>query len=135
MKTSAANVVSRILTLFYIGLVCFLCFAKLEGAVRVSPQILGIPSDKIAHFIMFFPFPILTFLSFDSLAKKPAQCVVFTIVTLLIGCSFAAGTELVQKWLGYRSADRMDFLADCISMTISSLIVMIINLNIICSKK
>ena len=135
MKTSAANIVSRLLSLFYIGLVCFLCFAKLGGAVRVSPMIFGIPSDKIAHFLMFFPFPILAFLSFDSLAKKPAQCVIFTLVTLVSGFCFAAGTELVQKWLGYRSADRMDFLADCISMVISSLIVFIININISCSKK
>lgn len=135
MKTSSVNIIARMLSIFYILAVCLLCFAKIDGAVTVTPVIFGLPSDKLAHFIMFFPFPMLAFLSFDKKNRKPLHSLLFVLAVLIVGCCFAAGTELVQGWLGYRSSDRADFIADCISIAISGLIVLIIDINIPCSKK
>ena len=43
------------LFLIYLAAVAYCCFGSFDGIQQVSPSLLGIPTDKIIHFIMFFP--------------------------------------------------------------------------------
>ena len=83
-----------------------LCFANLSSLPDVSNTIFGIEIDKIAHFLMFLPFPALFFLSFEGKAAALIGAGV------LAGLSVAGTTEWVQSFLTYRSMDLADFFAD-----------------------
>ena len=88
----------------------------------------GIPTDKIVHFLMFFPFPILAFLAFDGYSAKPWLSVLGTVAIFAAGILLAVGTEVGQARLTtYRSGDVNDFKADLLALGISSLIVLLIN--------
>jgi VanZ family protein len=82
--------------------------------------------DKIVHFLMFFPFPVLAYLAFDRYPGKRGASVLRTAAALLCGCAFAAVTELVQSRLPYRSGDPADFRADAFALLLSSVLVLIL---------
>ena len=95
----------RLLTLLYLAAVAVLCFAKFSSLSSVPGSFLGIPTDKIVHFLMFMPFPVLALLSFE--LKKPHLFKLVLIVVLLFitGCLLAWATEYVQGLLPYRDMD------------------------------
>jgi len=116
----------RCLFFFYVAVLLFLCFGKFDGAPKVSPVLLGIPTDKLVHFCLFFPFPVLAFLAFDQFTNTWRSSLFFTLATLATGCLLALGTEWGQAHLtDYRSGDPNDFLADLIALTLSSILVFI----------
>ena len=96
--------------------------------VRAVPRrdLWGIPTDKIVHFLMFFPFPILACLASGGYRGERWQATFRTVIAFLAGCAFAAATEWVQTWLSYRSGDPVDFGADALAILLSSAIVLII---------
>lgn len=118
----------RIFTLLYLAVVALLCFANFSQLPEVQQYFLGIPADKLVHFLMFLPFPIL---AFWSLAKKRTG-VVKTLLVLAglyaLGCLIAWGTEYVQGLLPYREMDMADFKADRIGLACGSIIAFIIQL-------
>lgn len=116
--------VSRIAFLVYIVLLCFACFVKFDGTVNLSTTMLGIPKDKIVHFLMFLPFPALMYASFYKIKGKPWSLVLFLLVTVVAGSIIAGGTEIIQGLTDYRSMDIGDFRADCIGLFTGSVIVM-----------
>ena len=118
-----------VLYILYIALVAYLCFGKFDDLGKVSRTIWGIPTDKVVHFIMFFPFPILSFLVFSDKAKKPWHSLLLAICVFVAGCVLAGATEIGQTYLPYRTGDFMDFKADAISMAISTIIMFIIDLG------
>ena len=61
---------ARILFGLYLVAVAVLCFARFPESEDVPKSLLGIPMDKIVHFLMFFPFPVLTYLAFDRYRGK-----------------------------------------------------------------
>ena len=89
----------------------------------------GIPTDKIVHFLMFFPFPLLCFGAFDKFTTKPWHSVLFVVIVFCIGCVLAGATEIGQSMTKYRTGDERDFFADGIALGISSLIVLILDLR------
>ena len=95
---------------------------------QVQKEFFGIPTDKLVHFCMFFPFPIIAFYAFDRRLKSRAELLSSLIKLCAWGCIFAGVTEMVQATLPYRSQDVKDFAADCIAIGISCLILLIINL-------
>lgn len=108
--------------LYLIG-IAVLCFGKFSNLPSVSNTILGIPTDKVVHFVMFFPFPILAFLAYDKYTGTVKSSIIFAIVTFLAGCLIAAGTEIGQAYLTeYRSGDPTDFLADILALLTGSCI-------------
>ena len=111
----------RILTLLYLAAVAVLCFAKFSSLPSVPGNFLGIPTDKIVHFLMFLPFPILALFGFK--LKKPAVVKIVLIVVglFIIGCLLAWGTEYVQGKLPYRNMDPSDFRADSLGLFIGSI--------------
>ena len=69
------------------------------------------------------------FLAYDKYTGDRRSVIVFGLITFLIGCLLAAGTELGQAFLtDYRTGDSMDFLADFIALFSGSLIATSIDL-------
>ena len=117
---------ARILFGLYLVAVAVLCFGKFDSAQDVPRDLWGIPTDKIVHFLMFFPFPILACLASGCYRGERWQATFRTVIAFLAGCAFAAATEWVQTWLSYRSGDPVDFGADALALLLSSAIVLII---------
>ena len=106
----------------YIIAVVLLCVIHTSSIPELPKSIFGIPFDKIAHFIMFLPFVILSYASFmperPGLARKLAVLAIF----LLLGCIFAFSTEKLQAMTAYRSYEVLDLMADATGLACGSLI-------------
>ena len=127
-KCKVSDILFRVLLFIYIGAIGYLCFAKMNNLPQVQKEFFGIPTDKLVHFCMFFPFPIIAFYAYDRRFKSRVELVSSLVKLCAWGCIFAGVTEMVQATLPYRSQDVKDFAADCIAIGISSLILLIINL-------
>lgn len=124
------RLIARILFFLYLAAVLVLCFGQFKDAPSIPWTLLGIPSDKIVHFCMFFPFPILAFLAFDKYTETPRSTFLFSGITFLVGVVLAFGTEWGQAHLTtYRSGDPLDWVADVSALFISTLIVIIWDLR------
>lgn len=126
MNPKTSRLCWRLLALLYLGAIAYLCFGHFTPDDSVPRAIFGIPSDKIAHFSMFFPFPIITLYAFHRSNGRPGRFFLFLALSYLCGILLAMGTELVQGTTAYRSADVLDFLADSLGMMAGSVIVIII---------
>jgi VanZ family protein len=128
--TKTLKTIFRVLFYLYLVAVAVLCFGSFNSLPEVSKTILGIPTDKVVHFCMFFPFPILAFLAYDKYTGDRKKVLLFAIVTFVVGCILAAGTELGQAYLTeYRSGDPKDFLADFLALLSGSVIATWIDLR------
>ena len=117
---------ARILFVVYLLAIAWLCFWRFDSLPDVPRFFLGIPMDKIVHFTMFFPFPILAYFAFDRFTEKWWVSLLFTLGTFLTGALIAAGTEVGQARLTtYRSGDPKDYLADLLALGISSVLVLV----------
>lgn len=118
----------RILTLLYIAAVAVLCFAKFSSLPSVPGFFLGIPMDKIVHFLMFLPFPVLALFSFRLRSPKVLTVVLLVVGIFAVGCIMAWCTEIIQGRLPYRTMDPNDFAADRLGLVSGALIAFIISL-------
>lgn len=116
---------SRIIMLLYMVAVAVLCFAKFGNGIDLGKDFLGIAKDKIAHFMMFIPFPVLASLSFYRGGGTPKKLILFVAGILVAGLLLAGTTELVQGTLGYRSGDIDDFRADALGLFTGSVSVVV----------
>lgn len=108
----------RVLLGLYLAALLFLCFGRFSSLPSVPWTIWGIPSDKVMHFLLFIPFPILTFQAFYR-GESPWLLFLGVIVS---GCLLATGTELGQRYLTtYRFGDWKDLLADAVGIAAGSL--------------
>ena len=122
--TRKQTILFRVLFFLYIAAVLVLCFARFDNNPDIPRSFLGIPMDKLVHFLMFFPFPILAFLAFDQYTNSIPASLAFFGITLLVGCLLAVGTEWGQStFTDYRCGDRKDLLADFLALGISSVLV------------
>ena len=119
-------VISRILFAVYLIAVAVLCFAKFPPSEDVPKELWGIPTDKIVHFLMFFPLPVLAYLAFDRYKGKRLPSILWAAVAFLGGTVYAAFTELVQAHLPYRSGDPTDFRSDVLALAACSLIILVV---------
>ena len=118
--------IARILFALYLIAVAVLCFGKFESSQDVPLELWGLPMDKVVHFLMFFPLPALAYLAFDRYKGNRSSSFLWTGVTFLGGCAYAAFTELVQSRLSYRSGDPADFKADFLALAACSVIILVI---------
>lgn len=132
-ESSTSVLIFRILLISYIFAVAYLCFGNFQNIPSsFQNKIFGIRMDKIVHFCMFFPFPILGFFSIEQNgrnARSRWEKLGSSMTLLSLGCIFAGLTEIIQGMMPYRSEDIMDFAADCLAITISSIIVHIADLK------
>ena len=120
----------QVLFFFYVAAVLFLCFAHFEQTPAIEWSLWGIPSDKVVHFCMFLPFPILAFLAFDRYTDSVRSTLLFSGITLLVGFLLAWGTEWGQAHLtDYRSGDPLDLLADGTALVLSTLLVIFLDIR------
>jgi len=115
-------VVARVVFILYIIAVLYLCFGHFDSLPQVSRKIFGIETDKLVHFAMFFPFLPLSYLAVGKLYKSPWTAMLLIVALFITGCVLAAGTEIIQGMLKYRSQDSRDFRADTISLAVGSFI-------------
>lgn len=127
-KMTTKTLLSRVLSFFYLLAICFVCFESTGNLPSMQSSILGLPMDKVIHFMMFAPFPILAYLSFDHKPNKPGKSVLFIFLTILTGCAIGAATEIVQKILPTRAMDINDFYADAAAVVSVSVFVLVIDL-------
>lgn len=113
--------------ILYLFAVMYLCFAHFNDLPDVPRHLFGIETDKLVHFFMFFPFPILCFFAYDHLTEKPIQALAAIIVILAFGGIFAGLTEIVQGMMPYRTEDIKDYGADMLALSISATLVFIID--------
>lgn len=127
MKVSKTSF--RILFLIYLAVLLYLCFGKFSDMPDTSPHLLGIDGDKIVHFLMFLPFPVLSYFAFPAPTRKPWHSLLMTAIILAAGSVLATGTEFVQGFLPYREAETADFTADFIALCLSTTAVLTMDLK------
>jgi VanZ family protein len=110
----------RILTVVYLAALAVLCFANFGTDKEVPLSLFGIPTDKIVHFMMFLPFPVVTFFSFPLKKSGVVRTMLLIIGVFVVGCLIAWGTEYVQSKLPYRTKDPADFKADGLGLICGS---------------
>ena len=114
---------ARIVFLLYLAVLMYLCFGKFSGLENEPRAIFGLEPDKVVHFLMFLPWPILAALSvLPNSTARSARTVVTLLIITLIGCALAGTTEYIQGLLPYRSRDILDFIADCLGLLSGALL-------------
>ena len=108
----------------YVVAVLMLCFGHFDNTPSLPTTFLGIPTDKVAHFCMFLPFPILAFLAFDKYTETPNSTLLFSSLTFVLGALLALGTEWGQAHLtNYRSGEPWDLAADLLALLLGTLVI------------
>ncbi len=127
--TKRQIILARIILGLYLVAVGVLCLANFNTPPDMKKTLFGIPTDKVAHFCMFFPLPILAFFAFDKYTEKVWTSLLFTTLTFAAGVGLAAMTEWLQSMLPYRSGEQKDFIADVIALAVSSVIVIVLDVS------
>lgn len=121
-------ILSRVLFFLYLCAIAFLLFATAESLPSISRTIFGLPTDKVAHFIMFLPFPLLAFMSSDVVTRKIWHSFLLVFIILAVGVGVALLTEYLQGLTSYRTQDIQDFNADLLALTVSSVFVLLVDI-------
>lgn len=125
MQKRKTYVIVTALFLLYIAAVLCLCLLNLSDKTPELPKyILGIPMDKLAHFLMFFAYPATGWLMLTYNKRiRMRQGFIFPVL-LTTGLLFAAFTETAQGlFTTYREPDNLDFVADAIGILSSTFLI------------
>ena len=117
------------LFLLYLIALAFLCFGHFETMTQAPTEFLGIPTDKIVHFLMFLPFPFLLYLALKVDTRRWYHSLLLAAGLLVIGAAVAYATEYLQGLTDYRCYDILDFKADVTALSVSSCIVYITDIS------
>ena len=126
---TAMTLFARILFLLYLAAIGMLCWMHVDKMPDLQKTLLGFPTDKVAHFLMFLPFPILAYLAFDHKNGKAGRAFLFAFLALFSGAAVAGLTEWVQSFLPYRTLDMADFKADLLALGLSTFFVLMVDLT------
>lgn len=110
------QLISVIVFCLYIAAVAYLCFARPDDMPQLPQLWLGLPADKVGHFLMFMPFPLLGYLTFEVKGMSVGRKLFLIAILIVFGAGMALGTEYVQARLEYRSSENSDLLADGIGL-------------------
>ena len=113
-KTLIKHTIFFILLIIYIFIIFYLCLANINSNDMswIPKSIIGIPIDKIVHFLMFLPYSFLVFGAF-----KIEHIWVLLIHILCTGILLAIITEYSQALLTVnRTPELTDLLADTIAI-------------------
>ena len=117
------HILVRVLMVLYICAVAYLCFGSFDSIPDMNKGLLKFLTDKVVHFCMFLPFPVLAALCRKNLPPSASKAAISIVLIFLLGCAFAASTELIQGRLTYRSCDIRDFGADALALLLGSVAV------------
>jgi len=115
----------RYLFAIYIALVFFFCLYSFgDTGINLSEYIFGIRADRVAHFIMFFPYPISAWLALKGSLRK-----LFPefpqIIVLLSGFGLAFIAETLQKLNPARESDLFDLAANFIAIISGTVVIFV----------
>ena len=119
----------RILFVLYLTVLMYLCFGKFDSLPTEPRNLFGLEGDKVVHFLMFLPFPVLSYFAFPMRTRKAWHSLLLAVFFLAADSVLAAGTEFIQGFIPYREADTADFGADFIGLCISAALVLTIDLK------
>lgn len=108
----------------YIGAILYLCLTKPDNLPQTEFLIFSLPADKVAHFTMFLPFPILMYLMFFDRSRSRWQDMLILVAAIALGIGAAFGTEYLQALTQYRSSDINDTFADMKGLSTGAMIVL-----------
>lgn len=100
----------------YVITVLFMCLSRPEN-LPAEFMIFGLPYDKVAHFLMFLPFPILVHLMFFKTSRSRWADLLIMIGGIVMGIGAALGTEHLQALTQYRSSDIKDVYAGAVGLS------------------
>jgi glycopeptide antibiotics resistance protein len=113
-----------VLFLAYVAAVAWMCFGTFKPSPDIPRTILGIPTDKVVHFLMFLPFPILGTLAFDFRSWwRPLA--LSTFMANIVAFSFE---QLQSRITTVRITDPKDLNANFLGITLGLLIAILIGL-------
>lgn len=107
----------------YLAALAFLCFADPQSYPSTPLYLWNIPTDKIVHFIMFVPYPVLMFITVDNHSGSLMKRLITLSLVLVSGAALALGTEIIQGTTEYRSFELWDLAADIAGILISTMAV------------
>ena len=113
----------RVLLVVYLAAVAYICFASQGSLPQIEDWPFKIPADKVIHFVMFLPWPILACMSVLPVgAGNTRKTVIVMMFMTMAGVALAGATEWIQGLLPYRSRDVWDFIADCLGLLTGALL-------------
>lgn len=115
------------LYLYIVAKVCFMNSSEImEKAGKFAELLKKLGEhDKIVHFCLFFPYPVLAFFCMRPYNTTFFNELIFFVVVMLLGASLAFNTECAQGiYFPSRSFDIKDFFADALGMGISGLLLL-----------
>ena len=121
------RVIAVVVWVLYICAVLVLLLGKFSSSPDIPKEMMGIPMDKIVHFLIFLPSVILTYMTFfhrDMTSKKVTSMLLIAFFSAL---AVAAASEIAQFFLPWRQGEPMDFAADCIGVVLSVLIALFVH--------
>ena len=119
-----SRVLKILLFLVYVALVAWLCFGMFKPSPDIPRSLFGIPIDKVVHFLMFLPFPILGTIAFDFRSWWRALALT-TLLANIVAFSF----EKLQSVLtSYRITDSADLNANFLGISLGLAIAIAIGL-------
>ena len=120
----------RILFVIYLGLVFFFClYSFKDTGVDLSTYFFGIRADRIAHFIMFFPYPFSAWLAVkEELRERFGK--LSHLILLLSGILLAFTAETLQLLNPSRDFDPIDLVANISGLATASLIIFFLEKSI-----
>ena len=116
----------------YLAAILYLCLMKTDNLPQPEIFFFGLPIDKVVHFTMFLPFPVLIHLMFHESERNRWYDILILLAAVALGIGAAFGTEYLQSLTQYRSSDINDIYADMKGIALGSIIVLI---HIIFRKK
>ena len=121
MRNRTRYIISRTILILYSAGLCLCCFWDFRSSIDVSHSLLGLPADKVTHFLLFLPLPVISYAAFPQFRSTPERFLKFMAATFMVGAAAGGGIEIIQGLTGYRSCDKMDFVADCCGLAVSAL--------------
>lgn len=125
MKKISIKTIMTILFCLYIAAIILLCFMKTDSVPDVQFTLFGIPADKLVHFCMFAPYPVLAFQAFHPKDGSVWREAVVLTVLVILGIGLAYGTEQIQGITDYRSYEIADFYADSTGIAAGTVLIII----------
>ena len=121
---ASSRIFKIVLFLAYVALVAWLCFGTFKPDPSVPRSILGIPTDKVVHFLMFLPFPILGTIALDFRSWWRT----LSMTTLLANIIAFTFEQLQSRITTVRITDAADLNANFLGITLGLVIAILIGL-------